>query len=330
MVGHFFSVIAPDHYMIKFDLLFGQSGVVLFFVLSGFLITRILLNTKGSKNYFKNFFIRRSLRILPLYYIFLLIHYYLAPLILKTEIPNFSLQIYHYLFLQDFAMTFNWLYSGPGHFWSLAVEEHSYLFWPFVIIITPKKQLLKVILSIIVISILIRALMLNYNYNGYFFTFTRFDALAIGAILSLLELRYRFSHKYLSRYIILLIGILIPSVLMWTMFSGSGNNTIQIFKYLVIGFTFFSIIGMVLSIKDKSVINKILESRFFRYSGKISYGLYVYHPLIFLILLKYCNTHILLLNFVICFSLTYLISTLSYRYFENPFLKLKKYFVYNK
>ena len=157
MLSHF---LTPLHS--KFNILqqllnkssmLGQLGVSLFFVLSGFLITRILLNTKEKKQYFKNFYVRRILRIFPLYYLFLILFYYIFPFILDTEIPKFSQQLYYFTYLQNFAITFKWDSVGPIHFWSLAVEEHFYIFWPFIIYFFKDNKVIRIIILLIVSSL---------------------------------------------------------------------------------------------------------------------------------------------------------------------------------
>ncbi len=132
---HFFQgVDALEYNLITKILVFGQTGVTLFFVLSGFLISRILLDTKNEENFFRNFYVRRSLRIFPLYYLFLLMIYVLYPLILNNKI-RFEELWYYFIYLQGLAVTFNWPTIGPGHFWSLAVEEHSIYFGHLLFII---------------------------------------------------------------------------------------------------------------------------------------------------------------------------------------------------
>jgi peptidoglycan/LPS O-acetylase OafA/YrhL len=136
MFFHFFQNIQTDDSFlltVKKLSIFGQTGVSLFFVLSGFLITRILINTKNSESYFLNFYVRRSLRIFPLYFFFLLLYYFVLPWLEQKPIASFDRQIYFWTYLQNLAVTFEWDFAGPGHFWSLAVEEHFYLFWPFLI-----------------------------------------------------------------------------------------------------------------------------------------------------------------------------------------------------
>jgi peptidoglycan/LPS O-acetylase OafA/YrhL len=101
----------------------GQTGVDLFFVLSGFLITRILLSTKESPHFFRSFYARRTLRIFPLYFAYLAIYFFLLPPLLGDPIPPFATQMWSWFYLENVPQTFNLHSSGPGHFWSLAVEE---------------------------------------------------------------------------------------------------------------------------------------------------------------------------------------------------------------
>ena len=195
IVFHFFRETTPNTqllYIVKEISYFGQTGVTLFFVLSGFLITRILIYTKGTEGYFKNFYLRRTLRIFPLYYLFLLLWYYVAPIFIEMESSSFNQQIYYFSYLQNFARTFDWNVIGPNHFWSLAVEEHFYLFWPFIIFFFSRKNLVRITFGIILFAMVLRAFMLGDGYSVFIFTFTRFDTLAIGALLAVLELKNYF------------------------------------------------------------------------------------------------------------------------------------------
>ena len=93
---------------------------------------------------------------------------------------------------------------------------------------------------------------------------------------------------------------------------------------------YFATIGFILSIREGHLINRFLRTKFLNYTGKISYGLYVYHPLVYLICSKYVDTEYLALNFIIRLVISYLIAGFSYHFFESAFLKLKKYFEYNR
>lgn len=331
MFFHFFQI--PEIYnayatVIKLSV-FGQTGVSLFFVLSGFLITRILLYTKNSPGFFYNFYVRRSLRIFPLYFLFLGIYYFLLPLIFKTSIIPFHLQVYYWLYLQDFGITFKWNMDGPGHFWSLAIEEHFYLFWPLLVYYLNNKKVAIASIIIIVIAFLMRLFLANHHYEVYYFTFCRMDELAIGALLALLEVKNKLISKNATKFLLLFVMIIIPTIIIWVNFSGSAIPVVQVVKFLMIAFSYFSIIGFLISVKETNFIKRILQIKPLLFSGKISYGLYVFHPVCFEIVHRFLNTNIIL-NFVLSFASTFLVSFISYYVFENRFLKLKKYFEYRE
>ncbi len=310
----------------------GQTGVDLFFVLSGFLITRILLNTKTDIHFFKNFFIKRVLRIFPAYYFFLFIGYFVLPIILSIPFYSFSLQIYHYLYLQNFAFTFNWSYIGPKHFWSLSVEEHFYLFWPFVIYYLNIFYIQIAIIIMIFVALILRLIMFNNGYEVFYFTFTRIDSLAIGAILSIIEFNKHSQKITLVHFLCIGIISLLIAGLLFISFSGSGLPFIQLSKYTLISLFYFGIIGATIKLKNSSILSKLLQNKFFMYSGKISYGLYIFHILAF----RFANyltynsnqksTHSIL-NFCLSIIIAFLFSTICYYLIEQRFLKLKTKFI---
>ena len=154
----------PYLYLLKKVSVVGQIGVPLFFVLSGFLITRILISSKHETNYFKRFYLRRAVRIFPLYYLFLVINFFIIPLINKQAFLPWNLTKYYYLYLQNVAMTFNWKEADLPHLWSLAVEEHFYLVWPVLIYFLSHKSILKVIAGCILISLLCRVLLIGLGF----------------------------------------------------------------------------------------------------------------------------------------------------------------------
>lgn len=305
---------------------FGQTGVSLFFVLSGFLITRILMSTKDSPRYFANFYARRSLRIFPLYYLSLCIYCVLLPLIYHTPIKALSLQKYHWLYLQNIAMTFGWNFEGPGHFWSLAVEEHFYLFWPFLVYFLSNKRLIIAIVFLIILAFGLRVVLLKNNYEVFYFTFCRTDELAVGALLAIMEFKQKLNEKNAKKFLYLAAAILIPTIGLWTVFTGAANQTIQLFKYILLSGTYFAVIGFVVSVKNGHPIKRMLETKPLLFSGKISYGLYVYHPMCIGLVGVFLKSNNNVLNFILVILSTYLIATLSYYLFELKFLKLKRFF----
>ncbi len=331
MFFHFFSPLSSGSKALQFISkisVFGQTGVTLFFVLSGFLITRILLHTKNKKGYFRNFYVRRTLRIFPLYYLFLVVFYYLVPLLTNTEKSTINEQLYYFTYLQNFAITFKWNAFGPEHFWSLAVEEHFYLFWPLIIYFFSRKNINTIIYAIIVFAFILRFYMALHNYKVFYFTFTRFDALAIGSLLALLELKNVFKPENVNKFLLSLGIIFIPTIAIWTVFTGGGNLYIQVFKYLFLSFTYFCLIGFTLCISQNHIINQLLKTKFFSYTGKISYGLYVYHPLIYFICSQLFHIDNIIFDLLTKLLITYIISSLSYYLFESYFLRLKRFFEY--
>jgi peptidoglycan/LPS O-acetylase OafA/YrhL len=329
MFLHFFNQLNIDTETLIFFFNFskiGQTGVTLFFVLSGFLITRILINTKNHKNYFKNFYFRRTLRIFPLYYLFLILYYYVFPSILNTS-ETFTSQPYYFSYLQNFALTFQWsVNDGPGHFWSLAVEEHFYLIWPLVVFLNPQKSLKRLIYVIIISALTLRFIISFYGYEIMWLTFTRMDSLAIGGLLAFWEMDKRISkNSNLFVY-----GILIFSFLTFAtsllLKDEQFRDTFHSLKYTFWSFGFFCCIGYVLSINKQHFINKMLCSKFLEYTGKISYGLYVYHLFAFTLIRHHFSFNSWIIQMIVSFAFTYFISAISYHFFEVFFLKLKGYF----
>jgi len=302
----------------------GQTGVSLFFVLSGFLITRILIKQKDKSYYFKYFYYRRALRIFPLYFLFLFIYFIITGVL--THSFNLNNIFYYVVYIQNFAMTFQWNISGPEHLWSLAVEEHFYIFWPFIIFLVSSKYLSKFVVAMIILSISVRVFLLQQNLETFYFTFSRLDELSFGCLLALKELRdYTEKKKFKfnkTTYVFFTLSIL-TAFFVWYLFSGKNNYGLQIFKYTFLGFIYYICIGSIIQLHSKNWLKKIFLSKVLCFSGGISYGLYIYHPLCFLLLNQIIGFHYLIVNFLISFLFTYIVAYLSFNYFEYPFIKLK-------
>jgi peptidoglycan/LPS O-acetylase OafA/YrhL len=209
----------------------GQTGVDLFFVLSGFLITRILVHEKNKPGtFFKAFFARRVLRIFPLYYGFLVFIYFLIPILTCSEIVPFSKQIWFWSYLQNFVYTFPIVpFEGPNHLWSLAVEEHFYLVWPFLVYFLETTNLVRVTGGLILGGLMVRSLFLSHGIGVFFFTLCRLDGLILGAMLALLE-HSRGLQAYQKPFLsgtLLLMGLLGG---VWPYTTGRGLDWLQILK----------------------------------------------------------------------------------------------------
>lgn len=304
----------------------GNSGVSLFFVLSGFVITRILLNTVKEKKYFTNFYFKRALRIFPLYYLGLLIYNFLPYLLgLKYSSISFDKLWYHYIYLQNFARTFNWSSVGPAHYWSLAVEEHFYLFWPAIVYLFFEKNKLRLFIIsffFIVLAFVLRAYMLNLEYEINVFTFTRIDQLALGCILALLE-RKGYLNARSRKYFIwtLLIGaIFVISAQTFDYYN------LNLFKHNAFGLFYFGLIGYCITIDEDAMVNRFLNLNLMQFLGRISYGIYIWHMIVILLVESYLKIDNYILQFLVIMFFTIFISATSYYFFEIKFLRLKKYF----
>jgi len=329
MIFHFFQCqipTTPITSLVTKISMFGQTGVTLFFVLSGFLITRILISTKSSKNYFSSFYLRRSLRIFPLYYFFLILIYYIIPIFVSSPIIEFKYNWYYWFYLQNFAITFKWPYDGPIHFWSLAVEEHFYLFWPLIVYISSTKNLLRISIWICIIAIAIRYILLIQNYDVFYFTFTNMDSLATGAILGIIEVKRR-SLTLKSFYKYSLLAVTLITIFIWGYWGGQRNNIIQILKPTLLNALYFSLIGFVITLNEKNTLKISLSSPLSKYIGRISYGLYVYHPLCYSFIIPTMEDKNLFFCLIICIAVSIIIATLSYYLFEQKFIELKRFFI---
>lgn len=347
------------------DLVFGWMGVQLFFVLSGFLITGILLRMKESlpvKQYFTKFYGRRFLRIFPLYYLYLLLltlaiwQKNLIPLrffkdeLLDVVAPQLS---YAYLYVYDFfhasaAFVHTRLLT---HLWSLSVEEQFYIVWPLVLFFTPKEKLRSLFLATIAIGPVLR-LVTYFIYTAgwiaapqgepalaiYVLPFSHVDAFAMGAFISQFHLpqpRRQLAVLavavpalgYFSQY--LADGAIIPASLGYEFMLPSAYKSV--WGYSLLNYLFAL---MIYTVARTGLFTRILDSAVFRYLGKISYGLYVYHFPVTFFVYKYIPrlippTQHLLTNLgvmVISLTITTAIASLSFHFFEKPISDLKDRF----
>ena len=260
IVAHFFSseILKDQPVLLKIANL-GNSGVSLFFVLSGFVITRILINSLDSSNYFKAFYFRRTLRIFPLYY-FALVCYYILPFLFlgRPDIPDFSSQLPFWVYLQNFARTFHWKYSGPGHYWSLAVEEHFYLIWPTVVYFLyrkNKKLLFRFSIFLYFLTLVIRYIMLKDGYEIDVFTFTRMDQLVLGCILALMEYRGLLTKKSLNFFgVCTITGLVLVAYV-----SSLDYFYLNLIKHNAFGLLYFGLIGFVIVSAHTMIFNRFLK-----------------------------------------------------------------------
>jgi peptidoglycan/LPS O-acetylase OafA/YrhL len=323
---------------------FGWCGVDLFFVLSGYLITSRLIALQQQKNSLKKFYINRALRILPLYYITLVLFYVGFNLLVKKQ--NFYLfDFYNHNWISFVLFFQNWtfMYSGIKenfleHFWSLAVEEQFYLIWPFFLYLTwQKKFFFKLVFLIIILIILTRTFIyIQYpewsDYRHYFYnTFCRMDAFLIGGCLFFFQKNNK-AKQYTGYYFAALLAVIL-GICFTENASGIANPFISTIGFTLIAIAFAGLTYGASSNSSK-LLSIIFNYRWLKFTGKISYGLYIFHWLVlraleprfenWFIKSGYFNNRIANgISLFICLFITYIISVISYYYFELYFLKRK-------
>lgn len=294
----------------------GQTGVDLFFVLSGFLITTILLLAPAEDwSEIRTFYVRRTLRIFPLYYGFLL---------LSAAFGSVA-SLWFWVYLQNIPLKLGIPVIGPGHFWSLAVEEQFYLIWPFLVFFLPRKRLVKTLWSIVAMALLFRILIEAFHVRSYILvTFSRFDGLAAGALLATY-----YQRGILQRHRRLLSVVAVISFVAigidWWKFHGQGNGWHEASKFTLVTALYASVVGYLL-ISGPILANRILRLKPLRFIGKVSYGLYVFHPAVFLFLLPRVRQMSVELQVLICFGATLLVAVISWYGYESWFIRLKEKF----
>jgi peptidoglycan/LPS O-acetylase OafA/YrhL len=310
----------------------GWAGVNLFFVLSGFLITGILLDSKHHPQYYRRFYSRRALRILPAYYALLLLLAILGRYGLHAENPSWAFLGLSAIYLANVTVLFG-VPMQFGVLWSLAVEEHFYLIWPLIV-----RNVKRNIVGVIAVAIAggvafarVITLWLGYDYFGHY-TWLVADGLALGSLLAVL-LRGRLGTRTGAKLISLaaLVGsvflVLIDHSFRRPLAGGALDMTaLNLLCTAAVGGT------LLLGTSSWSVL---VHYRILRFFGEISYGLYLIHMLVFNIFdnlqlrffpsLPSFKGHfdLIMIRFVTCGSVAIALAVLSRWYFEEPFLRLK-------
>lgn len=356
-----------QHYGAGHAFLFGWgwTGVDIFFVLSGFLITGILYDSQAKVHRYRDFYIRRTLRIFPLYYFVWLLVLLLAPLAhwqwnLRWALwPAYLGNYARFFFLHQpgdpyrfdkltFGAPVSSWFGYPfhlyiGHFWSLCVEEQFYLVWPFVMYQVRKREtLIRICIGVIALSPIVRAALavalpppLLHMELFYRSLPTRLDALLIGGLIALLlrgpeeTLLRRYRRPLLAAASALFLALyLVSTKALALSFSGSASNWIGVF-----GFTLIDIFAAALileCIHPGSQLGSLLSWKPLRALGVVSYGFYVYHDLLHDVYSDWAHRlsaqYTYPLTLLIAFMTTLLIAALSYRFLERPLLKLKDHY----
>ena len=320
----------------------GPFGVTVFFVLSGFLITRILLENRNeaealshsTSSILKNFYIRRVLRIFPAYYFTLFLveifhHRLNLPFPRQELLANLSYTSNFYVF-----NIHSWPVLTP-HFWSLAVEEQFYLVWPLAMLFIPKKFLLHLVGLFIGIGIISQFLASDPEFS-YVLPQTCLDALGLGGLLAwIMVFKPHWLRKtYRLMNIAALAGLLIM-ILDWC-----GWQFYHQWRILYSIFGCWMICYILVHQHQRTVILRLLNNPLLIRVGKVSYGMYLYHVLYFYLLwyktMELFNRLIPFipanyypyLFFAIHTCVLYFCCWLSWTFMEKPILNLKRLFTY--
>jgi peptidoglycan/LPS O-acetylase OafA/YrhL len=351
---HFISNVPPANWMegaIVGVTKYGSYGVELFFVLSGFLITGILYDTHNKPHYFRNFYMKRLLRIFPIYYGVLAACFFGAPLIRLLRGPTLDYLIDRQAWAWLYAVNIyiakhgEWSLSYLDHFWSLSIEEHFYLFWPLVVFLLARRPRTLIAASLVtslgaMLARLIGSLMGLSWWTTYTLTPFRLDGLALGAFLAIMA-RQPGGRQRLERdlpRVVTIVGALLAVTFVWTLLlSRHGLEFVLPVRASLIVILLACLLVCALVAPNQSTISRLFCSRSMVFLGTYSYGLYVYHHFIsyYLVtnrtdleLASWLGSHTaaVALQATLGASVSLALAYVSYELFEKRFLVLKRRF----
>jgi len=265
----------------------GWTGVELFFVLSGFLITGILLDARGAAHYFRNFYVRRVLRVFPLYYFVIAGSFLLAALLPARLAPQLVIPVGHYwtywVFLSNFSMAKADKFSqfAPGVTWSLAVEEQYYLLWAPVVLFLRGRLLAYACVAMYVLALVWRAFLIGWH--GWLLASvvllpSQMDALAMGSLLAIL-LRVEGNKERAARFApwVLAVaagGIVLNGILAGAFFATDARTSIVSMSLYPL--MYGSLLTLAVAYPE-SAGSAVLRTPLLRTFGRYSYGIYLLH-----------------------------------------------------
>ncbi len=313
----------------------GEIGVLLFFVLSGFLITILLLNEERrfEKINIKNFYIRRILRIWPLYYLMVILGFFIFPYLSITYLSDYTFDnkdfIMFFFFSANYVLLKGIVVPGVSPLWTVCVEEYFYLIWPWFIRF---KKFFCVFIGIIFLFPIIKYILNLYDFDIYyidrFFKLFPFEGMVSGGVFAYFF--FHISEKKRKRIFNKYVQLLFFSIFLFLFLFIGVNFPLSKFFYIIV----FSYLISNFSLNKNNIL--YLEFKYLNFIGEISYGIYLFHSFIIFInvfLFKSLFDSFYLLSFKhILFSLfilgiTILVSKLVFIHFEMRFLKLKDKFM---
>jgi peptidoglycan/LPS O-acetylase OafA/YrhL len=350
MVGHFTFYGGMDPTVLVDRLYFdiatvGGIGVDLFFVLSGFLITGILYDTRDSGLYLRSFYSRRVLRIFPLYYGFLVAFFIVLPRLVDLA-PDFDAlhgsQVWYWTYLVNVDVSLNgWPEFGHiGHFWSLAVEEQFYLVWPLVVLAARRRTLLRICVACIVAAVALRIALPLFArpVAASVLMPARMDGLAVGAFIALVG-RGPAGMAALGRWVrpvLAVCGSGLIAIWVWRGGFSMAEPVARTVGLALLALFFGALLTAAIRAPSSSVVGKLFAHPGLRFLGRYSYALYVFHhPVIFFMKRRGYTVDLVpellgsqlpgqLALFAVAGGISTLLALLSWYLWEHPFLKLKR------
>ncbi|MGC1375912.1 MAG: acyltransferase [Anaerolineales bacterium] len=335
----------------------GWAGVDLFFVLSGFLITSILLRTRNDPHYFRNFYARRILRIFPLYYLAVVIVYMILPFYspdldpaaVRASQPFFLFYLQNWIYIPKFSASFHTVVPplfGPA--WSLAIEEQFYILWPSVVYFLNRRKLFILSVAVVIFTFLARVALVQFSsawpsleYFLYYSTVTRFDGLCIGALIAIVfaeserwkQVFSRFAWPVLIGALAGMVGIVLVNS---NVFALSTNPGIDMGGYTLLALGGGALVVLVTTGPAGGILRTFFRNPVLTFFGKYSYAMYIIHVPVALLLLRamkvlqFKNDFAWVVFVVLSFGLIVLGALLTWNLLEKHALGLKKYFEYRR
>lgn len=340
----------------------GWLGVDLFFVLSGFLITSILLRTRNNEDYFRNFYGRRTLRIFPIYYLTLTLLFVGIPLAMRLPILS---QVVAEVFgpivkqLPGLIRDQGWLWlygtnfkiaaegerwGAVNHFWSLAVEEHFYMVWPLVVWLASRQTLLRICVALMIAAPMMRAGVMLAGLDpviAYVLTPCRLDSLACGGLVAALILEPNGPRVWARRLSWVCVPAILAIVAICLKYHRFDRRDLMT---TVLGYSAVSLISVTIILQlsrlNKSTrLHRVIANPVLQSFGKYSYGIYLLHPFFIplsiailpwttLATLTGSYLAAILIHAIGAIGIAWCVGWMSYHAFEKHFLKLKFLFDY--
>ncbi len=327
---------------------YGVWGVDLFFVLSGFLITGILYDARERPRYYRNFYVRRVLRIFPLYYGVLALLFVVLPALPVAYPASLVDAEQHQRWLWPYAtnvyvsLHHGWTLPYVSHFWSLAVEEHFYLFWPLVVATFSRNKLLWICASVAAFALVLRCVMLASGASDVAVTALtpcRLDALCVGGFLAIASraVGIQALARVARPWAWVMPGLVLATSAWNALTGGVAREVVVPLRGTFVALSFGALLVVTVAGGRAGVLGRVFRAPVMRFFGKYSYGLYVFHGIVAFALVErgtervlgaWLGSHLaaVLLQATVGAAFSLLVSVASYELFEKHFLRLKDYF----